>query len=442
MVVITVKTRNRIRRSISLLWGFLLAINVGNLYAFSSYSKDLADMLGVPNADFIGSVGDLGVLFGFTGGFLSDRFGRVPTAIVGTVVGFCGFFFCWLVSQDIIPRLQWAVCIFFFMFGQGNYCGYINGLTVNVKNFGPLYRGRVTSLAVAGFALSPVLFSTVYTEFLQDVGSYFLFCSIVGGSLNFLSIFLLAELPPSMDEEEEEHSLLPKDAKIEDYEKVIELKKPVIEDITIPRLFLVPKFWMLLSGFCTVIGVCFLWKNIRGSVNLSHNYSDQTYMMILVSSILDGSFRVFFGFIQDVLADRVPRPFWTLIPTLLSVISIVLYLFIHTTENVVYVLWFINIATGFGTAATFTTTATLTFNYFGTKYMGFNYGILCLSVGLVTLGLTTMATEFSILEKGNSHYCMGYICWNDVFVIASVIMTIGLVMYTLLTYKHVKEGRK
>lgn len=178
---------------VSLAAGFLLQFLAGNSYLFGVYAGDLRSIFGISQSQvqLLGTLLNIGVWTGFTGGTLLDRFGRLPTIISGAALIFLGYFVIFLASSGIAagpdPRWYPLWCVMFFCAGQGISFFTSVGLKINIQNFTPSQRGQIVGLLMAAFGISGGILSLTYSAFFYGkVANMLLFLSILCSTLGLL----------------------------------------------------------------------------------------------------------------------------------------------------------------------------------------------------------------------------------------------------------------
>ncbi len=132
------------------------------------------------------------------GGFFYDKFGTVPTLLIGAFLLFAGYFVMWLTIW-----LQWSdsvliMCACAAVMGQGGGWIYTVALNTNAANFRQEDHGKILGLLTCSFALCSGIFTQIYNGFFgdSDVQSFMLFLSIVLPSVALLLAVFLNVLPP------------------------------------------------------------------------------------------------------------------------------------------------------------------------------------------------------------------------------------------------------
>eukprot|EP01127_Copromyxa_protea_P015686 TRINITY_DN4559_c0_g1_i1.p1 TRINITY_DN4559_c0_g1~~TRINITY_DN4559_c0_g1_i1.p1 ORF type:complete len:543 (-),score=80.74 TRINITY_DN4559_c0_g1_i1:43-1671(-) len=170
----------------------------GSIYLFSVYSTDLGKLLGY-NQQEIGLVATLangGAWAGVLGGFMYDRFGPRPTAIISALFVFTGYFLMYLATQGLVATSSGAVAFFAFMMGQGSGWSYTVALNTSVMNFEAGDRGTVIGVLVCFFGLCSGIYTQFYKSFfLGKVSDFLLFMAVTLSSV-ILVFGLLSNVAP------------------------------------------------------------------------------------------------------------------------------------------------------------------------------------------------------------------------------------------------------
>jgi MFS family permease len=181
-------TRRRISFNpwVSLAAGFLMQFLVGTPYLFGAFAGDLRSLFGISQAEvqLLGTLLNIGMWLGVTGGLVLDRLGRLWAVVLGATLLFVGYFGVYLAASGLAlgpsPRYYPLWCILFFLAGQG--IAFLNSvaLKVNIMNFTLEQRGQIVGVLQCAFALSGGIFSILRSAFFgSDVASLLLVLSIV-----------------------------------------------------------------------------------------------------------------------------------------------------------------------------------------------------------------------------------------------------------------------
>eukprot|EP00126_Sphaerothecum_destruens_P001255 Sdes_comp13703_c0_seq1m3278 len=131
------------------------------IYIFSIYTPDLQKILGYRQVDItlVETFGHVGLYFGFTNGWFYDKYGTKATCIASAFLLFTSYLFVFL---SCFPSLFWKTPVVvmqfvFFMIGQGVHTMFMAGMLTNIKNFSPIFRGRVAGVLGCFIGLSGVV---------------------------------------------------------------------------------------------------------------------------------------------------------------------------------------------------------------------------------------------------------------------------------------------
>lgn len=190
------------RKLISLLCSFLVALNAGSNYGFSSYSPQLQERLHLTSTQInvVGMMGNMGVyLSGPLWGKLVDRRGPKRALAIGSVLIFVGYGGLSLLYEGRLLKTSslFLLALLSLFTGLGNCAAFTAAMNAQAKSWHEERRGICTALVLSGFGLSAFFYSTLsHNLFPGQTGDYLLLLASLS-SLSFLvGFFLIRVMPP------------------------------------------------------------------------------------------------------------------------------------------------------------------------------------------------------------------------------------------------------
>eukprot|EP01126_Amoeba_proteus_P067107 TRINITY_DN9840_c0_g1_i5.p1 TRINITY_DN9840_c0_g1~~TRINITY_DN9840_c0_g1_i5.p1 ORF type:complete len:504 (+),score=51.42 TRINITY_DN9840_c0_g1_i5:230-1741(+) len=133
-----------------------------------------------------------------------DRYGPQPTAVIGALMVFSGYFLLFVATEYEFTKNSVALGFFALLLGQGSGWGYTLALNTSIKNFSPLDRGKIVGILVCFFGLCSGIYTLFYRAlFVGQLPKFFLFLSVVVG-LVILVFGLLSNVTPNRAKEQVE----------------------------------------------------------------------------------------------------------------------------------------------------------------------------------------------------------------------------------------------
>lgn len=185
--------------------------------------------------------------------------------------------------------------------------------------------------------------------------------------------------------------------------------------------------------FCASLQLMFQ-ANISTFLKSSHLEEYSTLFTTLTFAVGTVA-KFFFGFVSDVIVQRVPRVTVSLIAMVLQ--TIVLTVCVFMADNFT-VLMIGTLGVGIPNGATWCLTPTMTSEYFGVKYFGRNWGWMMLGNAIFGLALQKAfgaIYESEIPEVGETD-CYGLNCYRW-----SLVIMAGLSLCSVIFYAGLLERR-
>lgn len=384
---------------------------LGMIYSWSVFAVALVNELGLTKTQaqipYTTAILTLALL-SVPGGKLQDRLGpRVITTIGGILAG----------AGMIIAGFAESITIFTAAFGlisgTGIGLAYAATTPAAVKWFPPQKRGLISGMVVAGVGLASVYVAPMTQYFIDNFGvnqAFWMEGIIFGVSIIIMSQFI--SNPP------------------QGYvyaASLTQVAKPAAKpprDYSPSEMITTTQFWLiwLMYGFGSVAGLMIV-GHMAIIAKIQANVA-WAYVFVSILSIFNAAGRVIGGFLTDKIGGNK-----TLIAMfLLQAINMVLFKFYTTSPLLIFgIAW-----TGIAYGSLLAVFPTLTFNYFGIKNGGVNYGLVFTSWGVAGVIGPIMAGR--IVDHTKSY--------NNAFIVAAGLLLFSVILVLLLKAPKQKTGNK
>jgi len=388
-------------RWIRVLGAILIQMALGSIYAWSIFNKPLAADLGEPSKSlqvlgiFATSLAGFG-LFVTVGGKLQDKSGPRNIAILSGVVYAIGY----VISSQFTDNIA-MMYVGYGVLGAGVGIGYSCALTCCVKWF-PDKRGLISGLAVAGFGAGTFVFAQV-GQFIIDSGSSdavglanaYLYLGMIFLAMVVGGAFLLCD-PPS--------GFCPAGWTPPKSGSGSTAKKQFTpREMVRTKSFIFLWIMFALSATC---GLMMIGNVSNVAANFEEFYADanpgfdpltdnilvtaQVATVTGVLAIFNGAGRIAWGIISDKIGRLKTMKLMFVTQAVILFAAAAFVMSKPTDENVVFMgVTAIVSLEGFCFGGNFALFPPTTTEFFGTKHLGSNYGIVFTSyaVGGVLGGL-------------------------------------------------------
>jgi OFA family oxalate/formate antiporter-like MFS transporter len=368
-----------IRRWPVVLGGFLLNMSLGTFYAVSAFLLPIEKEFGWSRAQtsLATTLGFVMISFWFViGGYIQDRRGPRLVAAMGTVLFSLGFFLAG--KTHSLPMFYVAVglCV-----GAGNGFAYVVPMAVGSKWF-PDKRGLIVGLMVGGYGAGSGVFGPLASKLIAVIGWRETFRAF---SIIFFLMMLLATClvknppegyqPPDGSPGSGKHP------------------SPRNTDVPTSRMIRMPQFWTLWIGYClgTTAGVMVI-SQLVPFVRASHHAPSVASFAIIVGAIGNTAGRILSGW----LSDHIGRLKTLCIVLLISAVAMPVLFFgrehvvlLYLALGVVYYCYGTQLSVYASTSA----------DFYGTRYLGLNYGILILAWGIAGV-IGPMIASYVFVARG------------------------------------------
>jgi len=295
-------------------------------------------------------------------GFIQDRRGPRPVAVIGGLLFSIGFFLASYTESLTAFYLTAGVIA-----GTGSGFGYVVPTSVGSKWF-PDKRGLVIGLMVGGYGAGSGVFGPIALSLIGSNGwrSTFQILSLVFLAMTMTGAFLLRNPPPGYAPPGWDPSKARKAARGG-------------ADVHATEMVRTPTFWALWAAYClgTTAGTMVISQLVPFALNAGHSAAVAAFALT-VGAIGSASGRVLSGWMSDY-AGRLN----TLRVMLLVSACAMPLLFVFRGNIVLFYALLGIVYYCYGTQLS--VYASTSADFYGTKYVGFNYGLLLLAWGVAAI---------------------------------------------------------
>jgi len=345
--------------------GVMMNMALGMFYGMSVFMLPLEKEFGWTRAQtsWVSTIGlALIAVWYVIAGFIQDRRGPRPVAVVGGLLFSLGFFLASYTRSLAVFYLTAGVIA-----GTGSGFGYVIPTSVGSKWF-PDKRGLVIGLMVGGYGAGSGVFGPIALSLIASVGwrSTFQILSLVFLAMTMTGAYLLRNPPPGYVPPGWDPSKIRGVARAG-------------ADVHASVMVRMPTFWALWIAYClgTTAGTMVISQLVPFARNAGHTSAVAAFALT-VGALGSASGRVLSGWMSDY-AGRVNT---LRVMLVISACAMpLLYLF---RENVAlfYALLF---AVYYCYGTQLSVNASTSADFFGTKNVGFNYGLLLLAWGVAAI---------------------------------------------------------
>ena len=402
---------NTPNRWLPVVGGVMLNMALGMFYGMSVFMLPLEKEFGWTRAQtsWVTTIGLALIAVWFViAGFIQDRRGPRPVAVVGGVLFSLGFFLA-----SFTESLTWFYLTAGVIAGTGSGFGYVVPTSVGSKWF-PDKRGLVIGLMVGGYGAGSGVFGPLALSLIDRVGwrSTFQVLSIVFLVMTMVGAYLLRNPPPGYTPPGWDPSKARAAARGG-------------ADVHASVMIRTPTFWALWVAYClgTTAGTMVISQLIPFARNAGHSAAVAAFALT-VGAIGSASGRVLSGWMSDY-AGRLNT-----LRVMLMVSACAMPLLFLFRENVV--LFYLLLALVYYCYGTqLSVYASTSADFYGTKNVGFNYGLLLLAWGVAAI--------LGPFLGGRVYVVTGEYRWA--FFVAAALSILALAMLSLARNPHASATR-
>ena len=351
-------------RWLAVVGGVSMNLALGSLYAWSVFVAPLEAEFGWTRTEtsWVFTIAIVTFALSFVAaGRIQDRRGPRICAVIGATLVGLGF-----ILASFTSSLPFLYVAFGFVVGAGNGFGYATPIPVGSKWF-PDKRGLVVGLMVAGYGGGSAIFGPVATALISEYGwrPTFRILGVVLFLMCMLGTLLLKNPPPGYRPEGWSPATAPTER--------------TLRDIPTREMLRMPTFYFLWVAFClgTTAGLMTISQLVPFARSAGMGAAAAAFA-ITVGALGSTSGRIVSGWLSDVVG----RLTTLRIMILVSAVAMPA-LFMWREQAILFYILVAVIYWCFGTQlSVFATTAA---DFFGTRYLGLNYGLLFTAYGVAGL---------------------------------------------------------
>jgi OFA family oxalate/formate antiporter-like MFS transporter len=345
--------------------GVMMNMALGMFYGMSVFMLPLEKEFGWTRAQtsWATTIGlALSALWYAIAGYIQDRRGPRPVAVIGGLLFSLGF-----LLASFTTSLTWFYLTAGVIAGTGSGFGYVVPTSVGSKWF-PDKRGLVIGLMVGGYGAGSGVFGPLALSLIDSVGwrSTFQILSLVFFVMTMIGALLLRNPPPGYTPPGWDPS------------KARGVARGGV-DVHASEMVRTPTFWALWVAYClgTTAGTMVISQLIPFARNAGHAAAVAAFALT-VGAIGSASGRVLSGWMSDY-AGRLN----TLRMMLLVSAFAMPLLFLFRENLALFYLLLAVVYYCYGTQLS--VYASTSADFYGTKNVGFNYGLLLLAWGVAAI---------------------------------------------------------
>lgn len=423
-------------RWLVVLGALIIQMSLGAVYIYSVFKTPLQQMFGwdksqvtLPAQIILASFA-LAMIFA---GRVQDRIGPRKVATVGGIVLGVGLILSALAQK--MGGLGWFVATFSIIGGIGVGIAYVCPISACVKWF-PDKRGLITGLAVAGFGAGGLIFAPVAKSLIES--SNVLNAIMILGIIFLVAVVIGAQFL----------SAPPAGYKPEGWQPTTNNQRPTT-DYSWREMLLTPQFYLLwlayfagcTAGLMIIMNASTIWQSFAANTSAAGNTLDATlFDSIKTAGAASVSTIAIFNAVGRIAWGKISDSFGSRIKTLLIMFAICAAAMFFLNRLTTYPLFIIGtglIAFCFG--GFLALYPAVTADFYGTKNVGVNYGIMFTAYGagglfgpwlqarLVEKGLT-----LNILKDGAQAGTFDIINYKTAFVVSAV-MCVAAIFFKIAT---------
>lgn len=374
-------------RRLIVLGSILMQLSLGAIYTWSLFNTPLVEKFGWDVSETVFTFSVTLVFFALAmviAGRIQDKIGPRIVATAGGILTGLGVVLASFATTPMMLYITYGLIA-----GLGIGSAYVTPLATCIKWF-PEKRGLITGLVLASLGLGGVIFKPVIVFFITNYGvsEAFLYLGLIYGSLIVIGAQSL-RVPPEDYMPPEYKTPMPKANEIliagtRDYTISEVLKVPQYYFLIIWTLFIDIAVLMVIS-LAADIGISMVGLSLAAAGNA-----------IVAISLFNAVGRIFWG----AASDKIGRlPSFLIIFILLTATLLFMGLIPMTYITFLLATCIIGFAFG-GTASIY---PSLTAEWFGTKNIGNNYGVIFLFYGVAAL----IAPKLSIAVGFEKSFLIG-----------------------------------
>ncbi|OEH85328.1 MFS transporter [Desulfuribacillus stibiiarsenatis] len=366
----------KIRNRWSVVFGaVLIQLCLGAVYAWSLFNKPLVEAFGWNREDVVLTFSITIATFAFftiIAGKLQDRIGPRLVAMGGGILLGVG-----LLLASTATSIYQLYFYYGVVGGAGIGAAYVCPLATCVKWF-PDKRGLITGVAVAGFGAGGLLFKPIIVSLIENVGvmDTFLYLGIIYAIAIVIGSQFLVNPPVDFVPDGRNSTAI-----------TIKQEYTTVEMLKTHQFYMI---WIIYFIGC-MTGLLVISLAVDIGVTLVGLDASTAGNAIITIALLNAAGRIIWG----IISDRLGRKFTI---TLIYLLTALVMLYMNSVQ-LTYFSFLINVSlVGFFFGGFLALFPSKTADYYGTRNLGMNYGIVYQAYGLAAFAGPILATYFDLLD--------------------------------------------
>ena len=314
----------------------------------------------------------------------------------------------------------------------------------------------------ASFSTGPLIIAAIYGAFYinghvtdeqnQDLGGFFTLYAIIFAAISLIGVFTIGIYTTNFFSDEKESTRVPEDlsalaeeedpnmnavGRADDTEPLLDTNETgQKQEMNITGLALVRDLTFHLVAWPLILSsaVQLMVFNNIGIYLKAFNHESHTTAMAMTNfaSTTVGKFCV--GTLSDYFLHKFPRATFILITNTMQAIS--LFVCIFWADNLIF-LYATILFVSFSNGSFWCLTPTITSEYFGTKYIGRNWGLMLFCTGIPAWVLQVVYGELysAAIDTPGVTYCYGLQCFAWSFVMGFGLSIVSVLLTSILLYE-------
>lgn len=382
--------------------GMCLNLALGVLYAWSIFGKQFTEAVDKGGFGWTKTEAALPytiaiacfALMMVPAGRLQDKIGPKIVATAGAILTAAGLIVTSFASPDnIMP----ALVGFGALAGTGFGLGYAAATPAAIKWFPAEKKGLITGIVVSGFGLAPVYIAPLSKYLLANYGINTAF-RMLGIGFAFVTIFVAQFIT---------NPILPKVASKNSTPSILTRK-----DFGWDEMLKTPSFYLLwLEYACAATAGLMIIGHLAKIVSLQSNNSIKIgFMFVALLAVFNAAGRLLAGLVSDKIG-RIKTIFLVCVTQ-----AVVMFFFSKFSTILQFTIG--SAVVGFSYGACLSLFPSTTADYWGTKNLGLNYGIMFTAWGVGGVFGPLLAGKIADL---NGSYAMAYLIASGLMLVAAAL---------------------